>query len=777
MAKQLKVKKMTKHRKFTINYMNVTPLLDIVNNKVDFGPRTFFFLSLREKYPNIAQAAWQSMDFTDTSNDTMNQEYLDTIKLGLEFLEKTYKNYQKEEWLFFSEKLKNFIENIPETNLREKYEKLLAATFALKDGQLVSIDYGRFIILLNDFNTDLNMLQKDVNKLSTDMRKTSDGLIKALNDINEIDNVATGNYTALKSLYNQIIQNRSATTLENLLVNVADKIHNINNNNENPQIRYNVMKQYLVPLVDNDNTKQVILDTTELLDKTSTKQGLAYFNEILKYLLLYRANMEEIFQQSTELQEKRDSQLLQLSNKLIQHRDLLEQEGMNIETTMKSLDLGKIQKGKRNKQNITGLTRTQRQKIFDYINQNNPKYFKEENKLRLQGSYASIGSQDNFMDQIRQGLGMTENTEVEVLEQKVKDILALEKSQNRKAVITLETETGAAMSMTLLYDFITTLLSGKKNKKSDFIAIAKVKFDDLIDQQTTQQLLAAIADFFQQYEKNFDDLTKTYNQMLKLHPDKFNIITETAANLDAERELVDNILTLLKNNNIDTKELENFFIIDDSDKFAATFTADLGGFEGGTLGTDVEAQIENINNMLYLGGITPLDAKKLERAILNAGDGMIGARQRPALERYLSLTASLLMFRSGGSNIVNWTKEAQGLTTAPSLHHIHVYHLQDKLIPESFILKQTWENLKNCVNYLEAYVTKGSGAKIYNNVTEANKAQGYIKTEKGQHFLKIGNWEKTANNNYKSVKIEMVLLANFLDVLEEMENIMKQYQS
>ena len=70
--------------------------------------------------------------------------------------------------------------------------------------------------------------------------------------------------------------------------------------------------------------------------------------------------------------------------------------------------------------------------------------------------------------------------------------------------------------------------------------------------------------------------------------------------------------------------LKSLFIIEGSEKFATTFNTAEFGFSGGSLGAGLEEQVKNINDMLELGGITPLDYNFLINAIMNAGPGMLG---------------------------------------------------------------------------------------------------------------------------------------------------------
>ena len=88
--------------------------------------------------------------------------------------------------------------------------------------------------------------------------------------------------------------------------------------------------------------------------------------------------------------------------------------------------------------------------------------------------------------------------------------------------------------------------------------------------------------------------------------------------------------------------------IDETTKFSEKNFEDYG-FKGGSLGANVEEQVENITWMLEQGGITPADKDWLIFATLNSGQHLLGNFLRNSLEDYFSTVASLLLFRSGGN--------------------------------------------------------------------------------------------------------------------------------
>jgi len=90
------------------------------------------------------------------------------------------------------------------------------------------------------------------------------------------------------------------------------------------------------------------------------------------------------------------------------------------------------------------------------------------------------------------------------------------------------------------------------------------------------------------------------------------------------------------------------------------------GFHGGSLGSGLYEQITNINRMAELGGITTADRDWLIFAVMNCGQGLIGASLKPTLESYFSTFASLLMFRSGSELAKQVQQQANNLIKSSS---------------------------------------------------------------------------------------------------------------
>ena len=281
--------------------------------------------------------------------------------------------------------------------------------------------------------------------------------------------------------------------------------------------------------------------------------------------------------------------------------------------------------------------------------------------------------------------------------------------------------------------------------------LGKAFYSSGLDQNFGQVISAEFSDF-QKYYRQF---LKENNPQIKA-TNTFNVQAQTLAVEQIENNIIDDIEAEL-NQQLTPEQLKDIFILDSSVKFAETFIADEGGFHGGSLGGDLEQQINNINMMLDYGGISTQDANWLMTAVLNAGNGMIGSSQRPALENYFSTVAAMLMFRTGGNTIQQWKEQiTHNITTAPT--KIHIYTFGTLFVPQSYILKLTAEGLRKCNNLLiQEADNSGSRAHIYNPVTYYNKKE---------------NFEATSKENYPKVKIQLTLLGGFLDMLHQMEEIM-----
>lgn len=250
-------------------------------------------------------------------------------------------------------------------------------------------------------------------------------------------------------------------------------------------------------------------------------------------------------------------------------------------------------------------------------------------------------------------------------------------------------------------------------------------------------------------------------------------------NTEALQEMLDeqkNILTTLRENlqqlGINGEEIIAHINVHETVKGYASINATSSKFEGAAFGATISDQVDIINEMLADGGITPLDRDWLIFALINCGEGMIGADNKHALEDYLSGYVGLLMFSDAAfitQDVSNYMRSQ--LNT--DISNIHLYVLNDKYVPSSYILNETY---KAMVNFLGGIDTMQTGTILsltpYNSPnssalwTEESETTGSPWTLSG---LASGMaWEKESQGALSETHLTMYFLGNFLELLRNL---------
>ena len=216
------------------------------------------------------------------------------------------------------------------------------------------------------------------------------------------------------------------------------------------------------------------------------------------------------------------------------------------------------------------------------------------------------------------------------------------------------------------------------------------------------------------------------------------------------------------------QQLKNALRIDETTKFSEKNFENYG-FKGGSLGANVEEQIENITWMLEQGGITPADKDWLIFATLNSGQHLLGNFLRNSLEDYFSTVASLLLFRSGG----NVAEQVAQLNMPQQDNYIRIYRLGSLFVPNSFILQLTYDALTEA-NAEIAHTAYGSRAMIHNNVSKPADRRKK-KNQFSDDTVGVWQWAETFQVNYPKVQINLQILGGFLDILQKLEQRLNQF--
>lgn len=217
--------------------------------------------------------------------------------------------------------------------------------------------------------------------------------------------------------------------------------------------------------------------------------------------------------------------------------------------------------------------------------------------------------------------------------------------------------------------------------------------------------------------------------------------------------------------------LGNCYIIEDSTKnyislYGKTINRKLSdSMHGGSLGPNITDQINKIQHLADVGGISFPDAKWLISVIINSGPEMIAQNQKNKLEDYLATFATILLF----DDQINIAKEAyqkmvSEFSKYSNVEKIHLFSVNDGYYPLSFVLKLTRDALtKNYAN-AKAYIENSAsgGAEVY--------IDGYVKEpEEAYRDTKAMNqWGTLRDTALSETKIHITFLVGFMGILEKL---------
>lgn len=757
------------------------------------GPRTFFFNSLYEKdsieAQNLLNLGHQYIDI-DNQLDFDENDFLQETYKAIEFLRQSAEQALKNEQRIFEQKIWPICKNT-------KYESQCKACF-----QGDTVDYDQFLALINELthNTEeAKSLLKD--------------LYESMNNYNEIaqEFIKDKTYTEIKQNYGDITTQIKIKSIEDKKKIVSDraeifakqlKIYNdVTENKTNDNVNYlkNFLSLHFSDLFkkgtkEYHNPRQKDIYMTELI--SSALEFIAAHKDLMSETNKNTYQIDQLitpFLQQIEENEQLKIQFLDFienQTKLLDKQgELLQQKNQQLIALINQISKKKIQV---NQDNIykSGLTinirRLLANKFPELAGQNNKfitgfvNEYDESGHLleqkKLQFNMNKKTDRDEYFKELRKVF--VNQTDEEI----IKEINNIIKNQEKRTdTITIASEYDSAKLINYIFSGSMNL-TGRQNLRNDATAytIGNISLKtDMSDKKQLQFLQKAIHQAANQ-DKQYGT---TYELKIKQQTGKKGKNYDLEAAIETQNISERRFLKTVEENLPDIINFNpsDIFQIDNSVKFHETYN-EKTGFTGGSLGSNIDKQVENITKMLDLGGISLIDADFLIAAVMNAGDAMIGAGQRSALENYFSSVASMLMFRSGGQELNNIGQQGSAIVSN-DMTKIHLYTFNTLFFPESYILQKTYEGLIQCTDLLhESASNYGSRASIYNAVTEKDIVYDKVKSQttiNGQHYgaIKIPDWEKTASSpdNLRKVSIDMVLMGGFLDVMRKILEIMNNY--
>lgn len=215
-----------------------------------------------------------------------------------------------------------------------------------------------------------------------------------------------------------------------------------------------------------------------------------------------------------------------------------------------------------------------------------------------------------------------------------------------------------------------------------------------------------------------------------------------------------------------------------------------GAFQGGSIGGSVEHQIENIDTMARLGGIALPDKEWLISAVYNAGPGLIGKKNKNLLESMFSGIAAFLLFEDYGAINMLKAVSAANKSNAIDGNFLHLYTLNGVYVPASFVLERTLTSLLELDEKTNKISSNGVHVQIKNPVNITNMVVGapnsqstgnqkktYVsaRNERGRFVVTSPqDWYDTFDANKDKVSINIIFLAGFLDILDQLNQEMSK---
>jgi len=205
----------------------------------------------------------------------------------------------------------------------------------------------------------------------------------------------------------------------------------------------------------------------------------------------------------------------------------------------------------------------------------------------------------------------------------------------------------------------------------------------------------------------------------------------------------------------------------------------MGSMGGG--GRVIEA-VPNILKMMELGGITGLDAEVIITALLNSFDGsIIGTSLLDDIKSLLIGGAAMMLFDDGFANAEAYLqrmKDELNLNeseTLPSGGSLHLLYLNNIYVPQSYVLFNIINQLKNIYNDIITNIefnnpvlvdTNKNSLELYNPLS----IQTLQNIENNSNYpTPASKWNEVSRIAQDNVKIHFMFMAGMLDLMAELE--------
>ena len=240
----------------------------------------------------------------------------------------------------------------------------------------------------------------------------------------------------------------------------------------------------------------------------------------------------------------------------------------------------------------------------------------------------------------------------------------------------------------------------------------------------------------------------------------------TAEYYEMRRKMWNQLEDDIKNELKELRELCDFFsscfLLEDSTKNYLSLYSRMEGNSlmnaphGGSLGANLDDQIDKIDQLTHAGNITMIDRQWLIAALINSGPKMIASQQKSSLEDYLSMFAAILLFDSQLNIAQDALKNMTNEVANGGVFNIHLFSVNNGYYPLSYVLKLTYDSLTIGLEQARTEATtQGVEVEIYGYL---NKPEGEGKSA----------WSATAEAAKKSTKIKMRFMVKLMNVIQNL---------
>lgn len=352
-----------------------------------------------------------------------------------------------------------------------------------------------------------------------------------------------------------------------------------------------------------------------------------------------------------------------------------------------------------------------------------------------------------------------------------------------------------------------TLWSGKLNIKSDNITIRIAYADNfnfkLEFKPNLKALDPLIEEYYKEYQHQYMDLVENSMQQIakdKAYTDYQRLAKEFFAN---ERKRDEYLTMIQKKLEEATKALEQAGGNDKKNKIAdlekqikaqQAFLEDLKnslyisstaktfnnymdniGFVGGSIGSNIVNQIDNLNTLFSSAGM-PLTNKEINWLIFAAINcspwSVVGEENIGPVEQILGALSVFALFDEGAAELQILEHILHNTPTQSSTKILHLYSLNGIYYPGSFVLQQALINIKYILNEIEIVSNDNqfrNGVKITSNINIS------ALPNQGGKITDTDPWGTVSQIAIKTTSLHITFLAGLLSIidgiLDELEKI------